>query len=123
MANFVDPLRDIGRWLVTTASGAQHLIDSTDRDQAVTVTRLVRAPAAPTSAFWLQKLRRDERPVRVIEVAHADQGTMRDGIVVGGDMFLTLEPLDPDAAVTYRRTTPVVSIELQPLDGPGRDDG
>lgn len=116
-----DPMRDPGRWLVTTASGARHLIDSRDADRAVTVTRLTGGADGPDGPFWLQALRRDEEAVRVIAIEHHANGTMHDGVLLGCDMFLTLEPLDPAAAITVRRTTPVVSIEPAISNGPGSD--
>lgn len=116
-----DPMRDPNRWLVTTASGARHLIDSRDADRAVTVTRLTGGADGPDGPFWLQTLRRDEQAVHVITIEHHTNGAMRDGILLGCDMFLTLEPLDPAAAITVRRTTPVVSIEPQVPEVPSSD--
>jgi hypothetical protein len=37
-----------------------------------------------------------------------------NGIVVGEDIYLHLEPLDPAATLTVRRTTPVVEVEALP---------
>lgn len=45
---------------------------------------------------------------------------MSNGIVVGLDMYLYLEPLDPDADLTLRRTTPVLELkELPPVVSDG----
>jgi len=45
---------------------------------------------------------------------------MSHGIVIGEDMYLYLEPLDPAADLTLRRTTPVVAIdELPEVDARG----
>lgn len=44
-------------------------------------------------------------------VQHLTGATMANGIVVGLDMWMHLEPLDPAAELTLRRTTPVVEVE------------
>jgi hypothetical protein len=45
---------------------------------------------------------------------------MPNGIIVGEDMYLYLEPLDPAADLTVRRTTPVVDVEeLPPVSSDG----
>lgn len=45
---------------------------------------------------------------------------MANGIVVGLDMWMYLEPLDPAADLTVRRTTPVVTVdELPEVDARG----
>lgn len=107
----VDPMRSGGRWLVRTASGALHLIDSTAGGQTVTVTRVTADPAGDDPRFARGSLRRDDEPVRLSAVQHLSGTHLVDGITVGADMYLTLEPLDPDAAATLRRTTPVVAID------------
>jgi hypothetical protein len=113
-------MRTVGRWLVTTASGAMHLIESTGGGGTVTATRVTAGPAGDDPRFPLGRLRRDDQPLRVAGIRHAVGTTMEDGIVVGEDMWLELEPLDPAADVTVRRTTPVVELEaLSPRDGDG----
>jgi hypothetical protein len=111
MSTPVDPMKSRGRWVVTTASGAVHLIDSTRPDEAVVATRVTAGPAGDDPQFPLGTLRRDGETVLVVGVQNSQDGTIRDGIVVGADMYLTLEPLDPRAYATVRRTTPVLSIE------------
>jgi hypothetical protein len=46
---------------------------------------------------------------------------MSIGIVVGRDTWLYLEPLDPAADLTLRRTTPVVDVEELPPVGSDAD--
>jgi hypothetical protein len=115
MTTPIDPMRTPGRWLVTTSSGARHLIDSLDLDH-VTVTRLTETAHSSAPGFPLGALRSDEHALRVGGVLHLAGATMTDGIVVGEDMYLALEPLDPRAYATVRRTTPVVSVELLPTE-------
>ncbi|MFF1531378.1 hypothetical protein [Cellulomonas sp. NPDC058312] len=103
-----------GRWLVTTASGAMHLIDSTGPDGTVTATRVTAGPAGDDPRFPLGRLRRDDQAVTVVGIRHVTGTSMTEGIVVGQDMWLQLEPLDPAAALTLRRTTPVVAVEALP---------
>ena len=120
MSSPVDPMHTPGRWLVTTASGAMHLIESTGRSGTVTATRVTAGPARDDPRFPLGSLRRDDHPLRVSGIHHMAGATMVDGVVVGEDMWLQLEPLDPAADLTLRRTTPVVDVEeLPPAD---RDD-
>lgn len=108
----VDPFRTPGRWVVTTASGAQHLIDSTDPDAPVTITRLAHGDLPPDDAMRLADLRRDGHALRLDAVHHIDPaGHIIDGIAVGEDMYLTLEPLAATATATVRRTTPVLTIQ------------
>lgn len=114
----VDPMRSPGRWLVTTASGAIHLIESTGPDGTVTATRVTAGPVGGDPRFPLGKLRRDDQPLRVIGIRHMTGAGVADGIVVGQDMHLDLEPLDPAADLTVRRTTPVVEIEPLPQVAP-----
>ena len=61
----VDPMGTPGRWLVTTASGAIHLIESTGPGGAVTVTRVTAGPAGADPRYPLGTLRRDEQSLRV----------------------------------------------------------
>ncbi|GEL46985.1 hypothetical protein CHO01_21010 [Cellulomonas hominis] len=114
MSDPVDPMRTPGRWLVTTASGAAYLIEATDPDSAVTATRVVAGPIGDDLRFPRAALRRDDQPLRVMSVQHSSGTTMSNGIVVGQDMWLYLEPLDPAAALTLRRTTPVVGVAELP---------
>lgn len=113
----VDPMRTAGRWLVTTASGAMHLIESTGPDGAVTAARVTAGPAGGDPRYPLGALRRDDQTLRVTGVQHLIGTTMANGIVVGHDMWLYLEPLDPAADLTLRRTTPVVTVEELPEVG------
>lgn len=114
----VDPMRSSGRWLVRTASGALHLIDSTAGGQTVTVTRVTADPAADDPRFPRGSLRRDDEPIRLSAVQHLCGTHLVDGVALGADMYLTLEPLAPDAAATLRRTTPVVAIDELASPGP-----
>lgn len=114
MSDVVDPMHTPGRWLVTTASGAMHLIESTGAGGTVTATRVTAGPAGDDPRFPLGTLRRDDHPLRVTGIRHVAGATMADGIVVGEDMWLQLEPLDPAAALTLRRTTPVVAVDELP---------
>jgi hypothetical protein len=109
-----------GRWLVTTASGAMHLIESTGPDGTVTATRVASGPAGDDPQFPLGTLRRDDQPLRVMGIHHRTGAIMSSGIVAGEDMWLQVEPLDPAASMTLRRTTPVVEVEeLRPADSDG----
>lgn len=114
MSDPVDPMRTPGRWFVTTASGAAYLIEATDPDGTVTATRVVAGPVGDDLRFPRAALRRDDQPLRVMGVRHLSGTTMSNGIVVGQDMWLYLEPLDPAAALTLRRTTPVVGVAELP---------
>jgi len=106
----IDPFGEPGSWVVRTASGACHLLDSRDPDAPVTVTRLT-ADAPPSDEFRCTTLRRDGAPLKVAGVHHLDPvDGLTSGVVVGLDMWLVLEPLSPDASATVRRTTPVVRI-------------
>lgn len=117
MSEPVDPMHTAGRWLVTTASGAMHLIESSGPDGTVTATRVTAGLAGDDPRFPLGTLRRDDQPSRVTGIRHVVGATMAGGIVVGEDMWLELEPLDPDADLTLRRSTPVIDVEeLPPLD-------
>jgi hypothetical protein len=116
----VDPMRTPGRWLVTTVSGAMHLIESTAPDGTVTATRVTAGPPGDDPRFPRGTLRRDDEPVLVTGVQHLTGSTMSNGIVVGEDMYLYLEPLDPAADLTLRRTTPVLEVvPLPPVPGRG----
>lgn len=101
-----------GLTLVTTASGSRHLVDASDPDRAVTVTRVTVDARDPSKGFMLADLRRDGTPIRLAAVQHLSNGELAGGVVVGLDMYLVLEPLGEDAAFTLRRTTPVVAVEL-----------
>jgi len=103
-----------GRWLVTTTSGALHLIESTGPDGVITATRVTGGPCGDRPRYRLATLRRDEDALGVAAVTHMEGGSSVDGIVVGEDMYLALEPLDPLAFLTVRRTTPVVAIDELP---------
>lgn len=116
----VDPQRRAGRWLVTTASGALHLIESTGPDGPVTATRVTAGLAGDDPRYPLGSLRRDGQALIVTAVQHLTGTTMSHGIVVGEDMYLYLEPLDAAADLTLRRTTPVIAIdELPEVDARG----
>lgn len=120
MSSPVDPMHTPGRWLVTTASGAMHVIESTGLGGTVTATRVITGPAGDDPRSPLRSLRRDDHPLRVFGIHRMAGATMVDGIVIGLDMWLQLEPLDAAADLTLRRTTPVVDVqELPPVD---RDD-
>lgn len=110
----VDPFRTPGRWVVTTASAARHLIDSTDPDAPVTITRLANgADHPPDDGMRLAELRRDGQALQLLALRHIDPaGHIGDGIAVGADMQLTLEPLAAAATATVRRTTPVLNIQM-----------
>lgn len=101
-----------GRWLVKTASGALHLIESGRPDGTVTATRMTPGPAGQNPAFPLGALRRDGSSLQLAGVYHLRGAIMTSGIVVGLDLYLYLEPLDPAAFLTVRRTTPVLAVEL-----------
>ena len=101
-----------GRHVITTASGARHFIDARDADRSPTITRLTHAAAEPDGPFRLADLRRDAQPIRVFAVQHLQDGELRDGVVIGQDMWVTVEPLASWAEVTVRRSTPVVRIEV-----------
>lgn len=99
--------------MVTTASGARHLIDSTDPDAPVTITRLANGDLPPGEGMRLADRRRDGQALRLHAMHHIDAaGHTIDGIAVGADMYLTLEPLAAAATETVRRTTPVVHIQM-----------
>jgi hypothetical protein len=97
--------------LVTTASGACHLIDASGPHGAATVTRFAVGSGAPCDGFRIADLRRDGAPVRLAAVQHRVGSEFRDGVVIGQEMYLILEPLGENADLTLRRTTPVVAIE------------
>ncbi len=119
MSSPVDPMRTAGRWLVTTASGAMHVIESTRPGGPVTVTRVTTGPAGDDPRYPLGVLRRDDQALLVTGVQHRIGTTVGDGIVVGQDMWLSLEPLDPAADLTLRRTTPVIAVDELPEVGAG----
>lgn len=120
MTTPIDPMRTPERWVVTTSSGARHLIDSRDLNH-VTVTRLTQATDLNLPEFPRGSLRQDEHTLRLGGVLHLAGSTMTDGIVVGADMYLALEPLDRGAYATFRRTTPVVAIDTLPIDPPDHE--
>jgi len=103
-----------GRHVVTTASGARHVIDASDPDRSPTITRLTQPATDPDGPFRLADLRRDAQPIRVFAVQHIQDGEFRDGVVIGQDMWVTVESLADWAEVTVRRSTPVVRIDLLP---------
>lgn len=111
MRDPVDPMHTAGRWLVRTASGATHLVESVGPDGAVTATRVSDGPRRDDPRFPLAELRRDGDAMPVVDIQHLTGTTYRLGIVVGEDMYLFLEPCAESAVVTLRRTTPVVQIE------------
>ena len=117
MSHPVDPMRTAGRWLVTTASGALHLIESTGPGGAVTATRVTAGPPGGDPRYPLGSLRRDDQTLLVTGVQHRIGAIISNGIVVGEDMYLYLEPLDPGADLTVRRTTPVVAVDELPEVG------
>lgn len=117
MSSPIDPMRIAGRWLVTTASGAMHLIESTGPDGTVTATRVAAGPAGDDPRYPLGALRRDDQALTVTGIRHVAGTSMTDGIVVGQDMWLQLEPLDPAADLTLRRTTPVLAVDELPETG------
>ncbi|GCD19290.1 hypothetical protein CTKZ_08520 [Cellulomonas algicola] len=115
----IDPFTRAGVWAVVTASGAVHLINSTDADSAVTVTRLTGAldTADAEQGFPLAHLRRDGHPVQVLALEHlTSDGHRAAGVLVGADLLMALEPLGPNALVTFRGTTPVRLIHVLPPD-------
>jgi len=111
----VDPFDTPGRWLITTASGAKHLIDSSDPDAPVTVVRIAPGGVIPAAGFELGPLRRDGSPINVSALGHPTNDGPRRGLALGADMILLL------AYLTVRHTTPVVSIER--LDATAIDEG
>lgn len=117
MSDVVDPMHTPGRWLVTTASGAMHLIESTGSHGTVTVARVTTGPVGDDPRYPLGVLRRDGQALVVTGVQHLFGTTMKHGIEIGVDMYLYLEPLDPAADLTLRRTTPVVAINELPETG------
>jgi len=94
-----------------------HLIESTGPDGTVTATRITAGPAGDDPRHPLEMLRRDDQTLRATGVQHMIGTVVSNGIVVGEDMYLYLEPLDPAAALTLRRTTPVVAVEELPPVG------
>ena len=114
----VDPAATTGRWLVTTGSGARHLVESTPGPLwTITVTRVSTDTRTSAEGFRLTGLRRDGEPLRVLSIRHIHAGVSHGGIRVGQDMHLVIEPLDPEAMLTLRRSTPVVSIQELPASG------
>lgn len=105
-----------GRHMVTTASGARYVIEARDGDRSPTITRLTQPTADADGPFRLVDLRRDSQPIRLVAVEHLQDGVLRTGVVVGEDMWLTLEPLADWADVTVRRSTPVTRIDPLPDD-------
>ena len=103
-----------GRWLVRTASGAIHLIESTGPGGTVIASRVSAGPAGDDPRYPLGTLRRDGQTLTVTGVQHLVDGIMSNGIAIGLDMWLYLEPLDPATDLTLRRTTPVVEVEELP---------
>lgn len=114
MSDVVDPMHTPGRWLVTTASGAMHLIESTGPGGTVTATRVTAGPSGGDPRYPRGELRRDDQTLTVTGLQHVIGTTFSNGIVVEHDMWLYLEPLNPDADLTLRRTTPVIAVEEFP---------
>lgn len=104
-------MRTPGRWVVTTSSGARHLIDSTDLDR-VTVTRVSDVPDRSAAGFRRGTLRRDSEPLRVVAIHHDLEHGRNPGVQIGHDMWLYLEPLAGWATLTIRRSTPVLHIDV-----------
>lgn len=91
---------DAGRYLVTTATGSEYLLDLTAR----TVTRQM-AATAPLVDFLdagFSQLRRDGEPLVLL---------MLETCAVGTSAILWVEIRD-DHIPTLRRTSPVVKIKL-----------
>jgi hypothetical protein len=76
--------------------------------------RVTAGPAGDDPRYPLEALRRDGQTLRVTGVQHMVGTVVSNGIVVGEDIYLHLEPLDPAATLTVRRTTPVVEVEALP---------
>lgn len=109
MLQRIDPFVELGTWLVGSESGAMHSF--TSDEAGVRVVRVVVDGVPHVDAVLRAHLRRDGREIRVLAATHLDvNGERASGVEVGSDMWLTLEPLDADAVVTVRRTTPVVWI-------------
>ncbi|GAB2463124.1 hypothetical protein [Xylanimonas ulmi] len=109
----LDPTSEPGLWLVTTASGSRHLIDTQDPDTAPRVQRLPRADTTPVDGeFLAATLRRDSEWMPLLGAGWLDSmtGERGDGLRVGADAVLWLD-LRGDGIPTVWRTTPVVTIE------------
>lgn len=106
-----------GRWVVTTSSGARYVLDSSDPSR-VTATRIRENAASNVPGFPLRSLRRDSAAVRVLAIQHDPEHGLNNGVRIGHDMWLHLQPLADGAVVTVRRSTPVVSIDEVPEEGP-----
>lgn len=91
-----------------------HLIESTGPGGTVTATRVTAGPTGDDPRYPLGSLRCDDQPVHVTGIQYLTGTTMSHGVLVGEDMWLFLEPLDPAADLTLRRTTPVVAVEELP---------
>ncbi|MCG7286394.1 hypothetical protein MHY85_10480 [Cellulomonas sp. ACRRI] len=108
-----DPTATRALWLVTTASGARHLIDTRAGDGAATVTRVRAGSGDAADGSPLADLRRDGEPLRLVSVSYmAEEGMAVEGIRVGSDMHLIVEPLAAGVWFTVRRTTPVTAVEM-----------
>lgn len=108
----VDPFITRTPLLVTTASGARHLVVPGEVG-TVTITRL--APHNPDAhSGTCGRLRRDGEPLQLGAVTHLEAGRFVNGILEGVEMCLEVEPLRPDAAVTLRLSTKVVSVQPLP---------
>lgn len=81
---------DIGRYLVTTASGSTYLVDLDGRT-------LVRLPPSDEDA----ELRRDGEPVALLFILEC---------TVGMEMVVLIDLLVPGVAFTTRRTTTVTAL-------------
>lgn len=85
------------KYVVHTASGAVHEVDI-DR----LTYRRYRA-GRPQAGLSLAELRRDGEELRLLVAPSAPKA--------GFEWELVLEPLDPEAVLTVRTTTPVTSFE------------
>lgn len=90
---------DAGRYLVTTATGSQYLLDLTAR----TVKRSVAATAPLTHYLdaGISQLRRDEEPLELL---------MLESCAVGSSARYWIQ-VRADHVVTSRTTSPVVRID------------
>ena len=90
------------RLLITTSSGARHLIAFDRVDHRHTVTRLADHVDEPVGDFDLASLRRDKEAVELVALEY---------LAVGDRAVLVLRGVNPDPSiVTIRETTPVVDV-------------
>lgn len=93
---------DVGRYLVTTATGSQYVLDMTAR----TVSRRM-AATAPLIDYLdtgFSRLRRDGEPLELL---------MLESCAVGASARYWIQ-VRADHVVTLRTTSPVVRIEAMP---------